>query len=1080
MTMNRYVASRVVSLFVGMALLLICAGQFVLAQAPPKEPVHPEPERKHGWAWNTPPDQVTPISGIRNNVFYVGEPVIFAIGKAAATYEVRDYYGDLVDQGPTTNKIAINVKQPGWYKLYLYGTETRKEWGDIVGTTTFVIFRDDKNFPKATDPKLAGSSNYGAMDQVMRAVTGMGPQRHFVGDASKPDEAIKGLRPDLQWDASKYLSFDPVRKRALMIAFPNGTKDSAGVRKVVSTFKNTVKYWEPRNEPNGGSSGADFVTKELIPFYRDVKAADPTAKVMGPGIVSIGPMMQTWLDDFFKTGGAKYIDVFSFHVYNGINGDLWMGRQTMDTLRATLAKYGVENIEKWQTEQGYFAAVYGAYQPRLQGRWTMLEMMLFEQYGLPKEHNHLWYDVSHGFWDFPTWWENDGGGLNPAAPLMRVYAEEVYGTKFAKAYDMGKDGNKLYLGSLFTGPERSVATFMNAGSGINPITVKVTGADELRVVSAFGVESDVKVKDGLATLNVPELPIYVELAKNQTLDVVPMDWGQNLALQPGAVAAAGSDVKPPTPDMLKNMAKLNNGIPENWYYAQTPDTAPWASEKDVFPVWAEISLPAPTTVSRVVINAATPWQGQSTLVDYELQYEKDAQWVTIERVKEPTKTFGVYSPTTRTSVDSFFADRSIFEHTFAPVTTQKVRVLVHDATWGGGATQIVGEAGGQTGDHRVVLREIEVYGPEPAAAVRLSNPSPFISAPAKKTLNLRVNNKTDKSVQVTAKITVPSGWKATPAQLPVTMSARELKNTPIALTPPALLTGGPVPVNVALVDQTGKVVDTDTFTLTVLTPIDVAPKAPQTINATKQPLTAVLTNLSKKTVTGTIKLQISEVTANGKGKVFTQQLKKTIPAFGKVTAQFNVPGLRLTGSAWRITYTFSDGKMATVVAQNVAIRPWMVLGPFWNDFDKAYGPEQGVDLTKKYTVQGSAVQAGWKPAVNNTDGLVDFTTIFTPNTNVSAYAVLYVKSPTARKVLLSAGSDDGIKTWINGQIVIDHNIGRGAAPGQEQVQIDLNAGWNEVLLKITQGGGGWGYYCELLTPDGKPIPDLSYASSPGK
>ncbi len=31
----------------------------------------------------------------------------------------------------------------------------------------------------------------------------------------------------------------------------------------------------------------------------------------------------------------------------------------------------------------------------------MLQMMVFEQYGIPKEHNHLWYDKSHGFWDFP-------------------------------------------------------------------------------------------------------------------------------------------------------------------------------------------------------------------------------------------------------------------------------------------------------------------------------------------------------------------------------------------------------------------------------------------------------------------------------------------------------------------------------------------------------------------------------------------------------------------------------------------------------------------------------------------------------
>ena len=70
----------------------------------------------------------------------------------------------------------------------------------------------------------------------------------------------------------------------------------------------------------------------------------------------------------------------------------------------------------------------------------MLEMMVFEQYGLTKEHNHLWYDRSHGFWDFPTWWENDDGGFNPAAPLMRIWSEELFGKHFAKRYDFGPRG----------------------------------------------------------------------------------------------------------------------------------------------------------------------------------------------------------------------------------------------------------------------------------------------------------------------------------------------------------------------------------------------------------------------------------------------------------------------------------------------------------------------------------------------------------------------------------------------------------------------------------------------------------------
>ncbi len=158
------------------------------------------------------------------------------------------------------------------------------------------------------------------------------------------------------------------------------------------------------------------------------------------------------------------------------------------------------------------------------------------------------------------------------------------------------------------------------------------------------------------------------------------------------------------------VSKLINGEQENWYYAQRPGQAPWMDNAATFPTWVEIRLPAPAAVARVIVYAAPPWQSQGTLLDYELQYERNGQWVTIEHVKEPTRTLCVFTPPTRTTVDSFFSDRWIFQHQFPPVTTQKIRLLVHDCTWGDGATKEETEAGGQTGPHQATLREVEIYG----------------------------------------------------------------------------------------------------------------------------------------------------------------------------------------------------------------------------------------------------------------------------------------------------------------------------------------------------------------------------------
>ena len=816
-------------------------------------PAHPQPARIKGFQHKSPADVVKINWNRRNPIFFVGEPLRFELDKAAQRFEVRDYWGHLVDRGAVATSMGaattLKAQPPGWYKLYLYGANTTPEWGDAVGGTTFCVFRPNSNFPTIPktvvpftriDPNIdfkwsgvspapgkvpqhgfrvmwSGSivpqfsetydfntgtdygvrmwigdqllidhgvpnrgkysgeidmvagrkypirmeyrenrivggevhliwhsksqpggpvpqsalfsrdnksdkgdgltgeyfddSQYdsadGAQDTALSSILINGPQR-YRADTNDVKATIAKLDHDIAIARELYLGRDAVRPRALLIAFPDGTENLAAVRQIVERFKNDVQYWEPRNEPNFKMGGADFAAKEMKPFYDLVKSVDPKLQVIGPGTVEIGPNMLGWNEDFFKAGGGKFIDGFSFHIYNGVNGDFNLARRSLDALDLLLKKYGLEKMEKWQTEQGFFAAVYGSYQPRLQGRWTMTEIMAFEQYGIPKEHNHLWYDRSHGFWDVPAWWINDDGSLNPAAPLMRVWSEEVFGTKFSKAFDFG-DANKMYIGSLFQGPNKAVAAFQSAGSVDGRVELLVKGANTLRVVSAFGVESEIPVAAGRALLPVPEIPVYVRLQPGQTLQVAPQNWGANLARTATVSSSVPVDADA---EKAKNntITKVNNGFLENWYYTQKADADPWHFVGPKLPMTVDVAFGAAQTVGRVVIYTAPPWQRQSTLLDYDLQFDDAGTWRTLDTVREPTKTFGVFTPPTRTTVDSFFSDRWVFEHRFKPVKTSKLRLLIRNATHGGGATKLVNEAGGQSWDKPVVmLREIEAF-----------------------------------------------------------------------------------------------------------------------------------------------------------------------------------------------------------------------------------------------------------------------------------------------------------------------------------------------------------------------------------
>ena len=78
---------------------------------------------------------------------------------------------------------------------------------------------------------------------------------------------------------------------------------------------------------------------------------------------------------------------------------------------------------------------------------------------------------------------------------------------------------------------------------------------------------------------------------------------------------------------------------------------------------------------------------------------------------------------------------------------------------------------------------------------------------------------------------------------------------------------------------------------------------------------------------------------------------------------------------------------------------------------------------------------------------------------VSSYALIDLESPSAQEnVLFSTGSDDAIKVWLNGEVVQEVAANRGRARYQESVRANLKAGSNRVLVKVSEGVGGWGMH----------------------
>jgi hypothetical protein len=94
-------------------------------------------------------------------------------------------------------------------------------------------------------------------------------------------------------------------------------------------------------------------------------------------------------------------------------------------------------------------------------------------------------------------------------------------------------------------------------------------------------------------------------------------------------------------------------------------------------------------------------------------------------------------------------------------------------------------------------------------------------------------------------------------------------------------------------------------------------------------------------------------------------------------------------------------------------------------------------------------------------GVIDLTQVY-DDWFVVAYAWAQVDMPAETSGVLGIGSDDCIKVWLNGKLVHRHLGGRGVIPDSDRVPVTFKKGKNQLVLKIMNYGGPWGFACRLL------------------
>lgn len=144
-----------------------------------------------------------------------------------------------------------------------------------------------------------------------------------------------------------------------------------------------------------------------------------------------------------------------------------------------------------------------------------------------------------------------------------------------------------------------------------------------------------------------------------------------------------------------------------------------------------------------------------------------------------------------------------------------------------------------------------------------------------------------------------------------------------------------------------------------------------------------------------------------------------------------------------------------------AVSAWQVTPQIETEsFDKAFDTES--DPT------------GWAPI----DVQLDKDNAFFTKSNAYAYLKTTLRSDKDQDVGVHFSSDDGIKVWLNGKLVLSNKVLRGLGQSIDNLRIHLSSGDNSLLVKVVNATGPGGVRFGLGDERDKRIQDVAKSGDP--
>ncbi|NQT89381.1 hypothetical protein HQ560_21615, partial [bacterium] len=195
---------------------------------------------------------------------------------------------------------------------------------------------------------------------------------------------------------------------------------------------------------------------------------------------------------------------------------------------------------------------------------------------------------------------------------------------------------------------------------------------------------------------------------------------------------------------------------------------------------------------------------------------------------------------------------------------------------------------------------------------------------------------------------------------------------------------------------------------------------------------------------------------------------------GSAPAEAKSAAARLAKSKNAAVRKQAAGILATMDRLGGYITAWQVAGPYEQRgkdgaalIDVAFAPEKA-----------DAKGVAWKPLPVNAASKTPWMLDLFSGPDRACYVRTWVHSAKAQKARVELGDDDGSKIWLNGKVVHASAPGGVATPGEHKIPIALLAGWNPVLMKVTQYSGPWQFCFRIRAADGDEMDGIRVQAMP--